>query len=301
MTGTVALLFLALLLAAPGTAAASDAAPHPAVAALAAAGAWKPVEPPRVFGPDTLYEEIDGEAELFLPYGMRRLTVAVMARTGGPAGEVRMELYRMDSPRDAYGIWSQHRYPDQEILRLPSTEAVISEASADFFRGDTFVRLRARPGERSRKDVTDLATTIATLLPGSGSPPEEARALSGLPGTVPGSVLYQKRAILGYECLAPGFEARFSLPGATGHYLLLPPLPGGAAKREERLERELPGYVAESPALSRAALRSGTLWMTRSGGCIVAIAGKIPREEAAPLLAAIAAAAADACGAPRGR
>jgi len=290
---------LALLLAAPGVPAAwageGGAAPHPAVAAVQAAGSWKPLEPPKTFGPDTLYEEIDGEAELFLPYGMRRLTVAVMARTGGPAGEVRMELYRMDSPRDAYGIWSQHRYPDQEILRLPSTEAVISEASADFFRGDTFVRLRARPGERSRKDVTDLATTIATLLPGSGSPPEEARALSGLPGTVPGSVLYQKRAILGYECLAPGFEARFSLPSASGHYLLLPPLPAGNGKRRERFERELPGYVAESPALSRATLRSGTIWITRSGGCVVAVAGKVPREQAEPLLDVLITGAGAAC------
>jgi len=296
VSGTVALLFLALLLAAPGVLAASDAAgPHPAVAALAAAGAWKPAEPPRTFGPDTLYEEIDGEAELFLPYGMRRLTVAVLARAGAPAGEVRLELFRMDSPRDAYGVWSQHRFPDQEILRLSSCEAVVSDTSADLFRGDTFVRIRAKPGERSRRDVTDLAAAVSELLPGSGSPPEEAQVLSVLPGTVAGSVIYQKRAMLGYECLAPGFEARFSLPDASGHFLLLPPIAPGDAARQARLSRELPGYAAVTPTLSRATLPSGALWLSRAGGCVVGVAGNLPQGEAERVLAALAAGAGGVC------
>jgi hypothetical protein len=291
------LLLPALLLASSGAIAASGADPHPALASLEASGNWKSVEPPKTFGPDNLYEEIDGEAELFLPYGMRRLTVAIVARAGEPAAEVRMELYRMDSPRDAYGIWSQHRYPDQEILRLPSSEAAVSDTSADFFRGDTFVRLRAKPGDRSRKDVADLAAAVAALLPGSGAPPEEARVLSGLPGAIPGSVIYQKRAMLGYECLAPGFEARFSLPDASGHYLLLPPLPSGDAARQARLARELPGYGAEGPALSRATLPSGALWLARSGGCVVAVAGKVSREQAEPILATLAGSAIPHCGA----
>jgi hypothetical protein len=297
---TLLLLLPALLLSAPGAFAAGDAAgPHPVLASLEAAGSWKSVEPPKTFGPDNLYEEIDGEAELFLPYGMRRLTVAIVARAGEPAAEVRLELYRMDSPRDAYGIWSQHRYPDQETLRLPSSEAAISDTSADFFRGDTFVRLRAKPGGRSRKDVADLAAAVEALLPGTGSPPEEARVLSGLPGTISGSVIYQKRAMLGYECLAPGFEARFSLPDASGHYLLLPPVADGDTARQARLSRELPGYAAEGPALSRATLPSGALWMTRAGSCVVAVAGRFSREQAGPPLSSLAAGATPFCGAPR--
>jgi hypothetical protein len=293
------LLLPALLLASSGAIAASDADPHPALASLEASGNWKSVEPPKTFGPDNLYEEIDGEAELFLPYGMRRLTVAIVARAGEPAAEVRMELYRMDSPRDAYGIWSQHRYPDQEILRLPDAEAGISDTSADFFRGDTFVRLRAKPGDRSRKDVAELAAAVEALLPGSGAPPEEARVLYGLPGTVSGSVIYQKKAMLGYECLAPGFEARFSLPDASGHYLLLPPVADGDTARQARLSRELPGYAAEGPALSRATLPSGALWMTRAGSCVVAVAGRFSREQAGPPLSSLAAGATPFCGAPR--
>jgi hypothetical protein len=258
---------------------------HPVLEALAEKGEWRLLEPVRTFGPDNLYVEIDGEAELFLPYGMERLTVAILGRNARPGTEVRLELFRMASPRDAYGIWSQHRYPDQEILRIPPSEVVISDASADFFRGETFVRIRSKPGDGSRNDVAGIASQTVALLPGIGAPPEEARVLDGLPGRLSGSVLYQKRAMLGYECLAPGFEARFSTSAVSGHYLFLPPAADGGSGRKARLARELPAYREVNPALSGAQIPSGNLWMTPEGGCVLAVAGKISRDQAEPLLA----------------
>jgi len=261
---------------------------HPVLDALAAKGEWRLLEPVRSFGPDTLYEEIDGEAELFLPYGMERLTVAVLGRAARPGAEIRLELFRMASPRDAYGIWSQYRYPDQEVLRIPPSEAIVSDTSADFFRGDTFVRVRSKPGDGSRSDGIGIATEIVALLPGSGAPPDEAEALDTLPGRVPGSILYQKRAMLGYECLAPGFEAKFSTGAFSGRYLILPPAADGGAGRKARFARELPGYREADPALSVARIPSGNLWMTSVGGCVIAVEGKISRDQAEPLLSSFA-------------
>jgi len=279
-----ALLLLAIAVPPAGAADSGD----PVLGALAAKGEWKLLEPVRTFGPDNLYEEIDGEAELVLPYGMERLTVAVLARTARPGSEVRLERFRMASPRDAYGIWSQYRYPDQEVLRIPPSEAIVSDTSADFFRGETFVRVRSKPGDGSRNDVVGISAEIVALLPGSGAPPEEARALDGLPGTVSGTILYQKRAMLGYECLAPGFEAKFSTTTISGHYLLLPPAADGAAGRKARLARELPAYREVHPTLFNARIPSGNVWITPEGGCILAVAGKIPRDQAEPLLSSFA-------------
>jgi len=261
---------------------------HSVLDPLAAKGEWKLLDPVRIFGPDNLYEEIDGEAELFLPYGMEHLTVAILGRKARPGSEVRLELFRMASPRDAYGIWSQYRYPDQEVLRIPPSEAVVSDTSADFFRGETFVRIRSKPGDGSRNDVVGIASEIIALLPGSGSPPEEARALDDLPGRVSGSILYQKRAMLGYECLAPGFEAKFSTASSSGHYLLLPSAAEGGSGRKARLARELPAYREVNPALFNAQIPSGNVWITSEGGCVLAVAGKISRSLAEPLLSSFA-------------
>jgi hypothetical protein len=260
----------------------------PVLGPLAAKGEWKLLEPVRTFGPDTLYEEIDGEAELFLPYGLKRLMVAILGKAARPGVEVRLELFRMASPRDAYGIWSQFRYPDQELLPIPPSEAIVSDASADFFRGETFVRIRSKPGDGSRADAVGLAGEIVPLLTGSGAPPEEAAVLDALPGTVSGSILYQKRATLGYECLAPGFEAKFSTASSSGHYLLLPPATDGGPGRKERLARELPGYRDVHASLSGARIPSGNIWITPEGGCLLAVAGKLSREEAEPLLSSFA-------------
>ena len=274
------LLLLAIAVSPAGAADSVD----PVLGALAAKGEWKLLETARTFGPDNLYEEIKGEAELVLPYGMARLTVAVLGRTSRPGSEVRLELYRMASPRDAYGIWSQYRYPDQEILRIPPSEAIVSDTSADFFRGETFARIRSKPGDGSRNDVIGISSEIVSLLSGSGAPPEEARVLDGLPGRISGSILYQKRAMLGYECLAPGFEARFFTATATGHYLFLPPAADGGSGRKVRFARELPGYREVNSALSRAQTPSGDMWITSEGGCVIAVAGKISRGQAGPLL-----------------
>ena len=279
-----AVLLLAIAVPPAGAADSGD----PVLGALAAKGGWRLIDPVRTFGPDTLYEEIDGEAELVLPYGMECLTVAVLGRTARPGSEVRLELYRMASPRDAYGIWSQYRYPDQEVLRIPPSEAVVSDTSADFFRGETFVRIRSKPGDGSRNDVVGIASEIVALIEGSGSPPEEARALDDLPGRVSGSILYQKRAMLGYECLAPGFEAKFSTASSSGHYLLLPPAADGGSGRKARLARELPGYREVNAALSGAQTPSGNVWITSEGGCFLAVAGKISRSLAEPLLSSFA-------------
>jgi hypothetical protein len=284
-TGLLASLLL-LAIAVPRAGAADPR--HPVLESLAAKGEWKLLDPVRTFGPDNLYEEIDGEAELFLPYGMERLTVAVLGRKARPGSEVRLELFRMTSPRDAYGICSQYRYPDQEVLPIPPSEAIVSDTSADFFRGETFVRIRSKPGDGSRDDVVGISSEIVALLPGSGAPPEEARALDDLPGRISGSILYQKRAMLGYECLAPGFEVKFSTASSSGHYLLLPPAADGAAGRKARLARELPGYREVNATLSGAQIPSGNVWITSEGGCVIAVAGKIPRDQAEPLLSSFA-------------
>ncbi|MGE5247362.1 MAG: DUF6599 family protein [Verrucomicrobiota bacterium] len=272
-------------------------APDPALAALAGGKTWKLLESPKVFGPENLYEEIDGEAELFLPYGVKRLTVGVVEERSAPGVALRVELYRMASGRDAFGVYSQHRYPDQEIVSVPPSEVILSETSADFYRGETFVRLRTRPGGSSRRLVSDLVKELVALLPGDAAVPGEARVLESFPGAVHGSVIYQRRAMLGYECLAPGFEGSFSEGTLAGRLILLPPAAARVPARAARIAKELPEFGEVSGALSRATLPSGTLWLAPAGGCIVGVAARtLSRDEAVRVLETLSGRAAGVCG-----
>jgi hypothetical protein len=242
----------------------------------------------RVFHPANLYEEIDGEAELFLPYDFRELKVAYVSRKASPESLIRLELYRHGSLRDAFGIFSQHRFPGQDTFPIGPSEAIVSDASLDFFRGNRFVRIRTNHPGGARGDLIELGRNVSSLLDGSGSPPPETRALL-VPGFVPGTLVFQKKAILGYDALAPGYEAKFSTKEGSGTLLLLPTAEGRTRiPVVERVGSGLPGFERIAAGLYRADLPGKTLWLLESGDHLVGIAGNLRREPAESFLSVMA-------------
>ena len=249
---------------------------------------WIAAEAVRTFGPANLYEEIDGEAELFLPYAFRELTVAILAPAGNEAAEVRLELFRHATPRDAFGVYSQHRFPEQERMRLGSSEAVVSATSLDFFRGTRFVRLRSASRKATRTDLENLGREISGLLPGTGDPPRETDLLR-IPGLVDGTIVFHRRAILGYEALAPGYEAKYAAQGIAGTLILITPEDAGTASRfMQRISGALPGFARIDEDLFRADLPSGVLWLISRNGFHFGVAGKMTRVQAEEVLAKVA-------------
>ncbi|HEU5360049.1 MAG TPA: DUF6599 family protein, partial [Candidatus Deferrimicrobiaceae bacterium] len=86
-------LVLLLLLAGPRCAGLpARSGNDPSLLSRLAERSWTVAEPARTFGPGNLYEEIDGEAELFLPYGFQELTVGFLHPAGNEKAEVRLEL-----------------------------------------------------------------------------------------------------------------------------------------------------------------------------------------------------------------
>jgi hypothetical protein len=249
---------------------------------------WIATEPARTFGPANLYEEIDGEAELFLPYGFQELTVAFLRPAGNETAEVRLELFRHATRRDAFGIFSQHRFPGQEKIRVGTSEAVVSATSLDFFRGTHFVRLRTSSWSTTRTDLENLGRDISDLLPGTGDPPREAQVLE-VPGHVDGTIIFARRALLGYEVLAPGYESKYSAQGITGNLVLITPEDSGPAPQFlDKLSGTLPGFARVDEEMVRADLPSGTLWLLSREGFFIGVAGKMTRERAGAVLSIVA-------------
>jgi len=252
-----------------------------------AARSWTATEPARVFEPDNLYEEIDGEAELFLPYGFRELTVGFLRPVGNDRAEVRLELFRLATPRDAFGVFSQQRFPDQEVADVGAAKAIVSDTSLDFFQGSRFVRIRAASRNAGRGDLESLGREVSALLPGTDDPPPETEALR-IPGLVDGTLVFHRRAILGYEVLAPGYEAKYAVPGMSATLVLIAPEDAGPAPRfRERLSRFLPGFAPIEKDLARADLPSGTLWLMSRNGFHFGVAGKITGAQAGRILSKV--------------
>ncbi|NJD61147.1 MAG: hypothetical protein FIA93_00310 [Deltaproteobacteria bacterium] len=246
-------------------------------------GDWAVVEPPRFYGPDNLYMEIDGEAELFLQYEFREMTSAIVGRVKGNGRTYRVERFLHGDPREAFGVYSQHRFPDQKTVRIDSSEAILSGMSLDTFRGSCFIRIRAGgddPG--TREDLLALGRALLGMIPGKGDPPAETRAFR-IPGVVPGTIVYQKRAILGDERLSPGFEAKFDAGGVQGTLLLIPQTNAGEGGAIKRLAT-LPGWAGVGPGMYRADLSRGPAWFSVRGDSVLGVAAKLPRPQAFEML-----------------
>ena len=249
---------------------------------------WTAMEPARTFGPANLYEEIDGEAELFLPFGFEELTVGIVRPAGNEKAEVRLELFRHATSRDAFGVFSQHRFPDQEIADVGAAKAIVSDTSLDFFQGRHFVRIRAASRGAGRNDLESLGREVSALLPGTDDPPPETEALR-IPGLVGGSIVFHRRALLGYEVLAPGCEAKYSDAGTAGTMILITPEDAGPPLQfQEKLSRSLPGFARVEKDLFRADLPSGTFWLLSRDGFHFGISGKLPRARAEEILTMVA-------------
>ena len=79
---------------------------------------------------EDLYKHINGEAEMYLPYGFEVLTAAYFGMAPGTASEARtsmeIDIFKMRTLLDAFGIYSNYRDPDGEAVKA-GADGVISQ------------------------------------------------------------------------------------------------------------------------------------------------------------------------------
>jgi len=93
---------------------ASESADAVLPGAVALAG-WEMVSQPENFGPENLWDYINGQAEFYLNYGFLRVdTAEYRAESGTPS--VVVEVYQMASSEEAFGIYAAERNPDDRFV-----------------------------------------------------------------------------------------------------------------------------------------------------------------------------------------
>ncbi len=201
----------------PATAAASRDPSLPATARQVLAwlpgdqpvAGWTRAKPPQVFGPDNLWEFIDGGAETFLTYGFQELvSVPCAARDLGV--EATIEVYRMADGLNAFGIYAQERNPNATFVTT-GAEGYAAPNIVNFWNGVYYVKLTAtKTDDRIAASLAALANEIGRRI----GPPSAAPAMVlAFPrgDQVAHSVKYLPRDVLGQSYLANGFEAQYRL------------------------------------------------------------------------------------------
>ncbi|MDZ7725760.1 MAG: DUF6599 family protein [candidate division KSB1 bacterium] len=168
---------------------------------------------PEVYGPDNLFEYINGEAELYKDYEFNIMATASYMLDSNPALSFTVDVYDMGTALNAFGVYSSYRKPNLRFADI-GTQATLSEMTIRFYKGKYFVQLNAGSLEDTVKTVMrETAAAIADKLPDLPLPEK----LTWLPDTlrVEHSLTYVTRGFLGQGAFGQVLHAQYTLKGQT--------------------------------------------------------------------------------------
>ncbi len=172
---------------------------------------WKRAGTPQVFGPDNLWESIDGGAETYLAFGFQEL-VTLTCSQPELAADATIEVYRMAENVGAFGIYAQERNPAAGFVAI-GAEGYTAPNIVNFWNGSYYVKLTAtKTNDRIAGSLLSLASEINRRIGPPAPVPAGALAFP-MRDQVPHSVKYVPRDILGQSYLANGFEAQYRIGG----------------------------------------------------------------------------------------
>jgi hypothetical protein len=145
---------------------------------------WTRTGPPELYKKDGLYGYIDGGAEIVLQYGFRELSVTRFRPDGeatagsAPDREITLEIYRMDSGEDAFGLYSTKLEGGEKAWPVIAPDNWVGGGQAGLVKDEYVINVLA-PGCDDRKTGEFLAR-IERQVPGQGT--IRPAGLARLPG-----------------------------------------------------------------------------------------------------------------------
>lgn len=197
-----------------------------------------------IYTPDTLYEYIDGGADVYLLYDFRRLLHQNFKTADG---EVTVDVYDMGKAENAFGIYSSERSPRYKFVAL-GVEGYRSQGTLNFLQDYYYVKL-AGSGAKASAALDAFARLLSRRIGGIPKPPA---LLAKLPTEhrVAHSEQYMRKDPLGHSFLAPAYVVGYTW----------------SAQRESKLVLS----VANDAAGAKARLDQFAKHFKQSGECVAA-------------------------------
>ena len=141
----------------------------------------------------TLYGYMDGAAELYLAYGFQDLTVRRFVKPGLP--HITVELYRLASSADAYGVFTFERQDEPAGIGQGSE---FGGGILRFWKGTYFASIYAEgEGAEVESALIGMGRGVADAIPATGPEPELIGAVPGREfGLVDRSVRFLRSHVL---------------------------------------------------------------------------------------------------------
>ncbi len=169
---------------------------------------WKQDGEPQVFSSRTLYEYINGAADLYLTYDFQDLNVAEYKGEGKAA--VTVEVYRHVDSTQAFGIYSQERLADARFLDI-GAQGYQEPNVLNFVAGPYYVKISGyNTGAEDERTLLVFARKMEEVLGGKSSFP---KVFSSFPreGMKKNTEKFISKDFLGYSYLHSGYTADYEV------------------------------------------------------------------------------------------
>lgn len=169
---------------------------------------WREDESPAVYNPETLYEYIDGAADIYLNYDFRELASLYYERDENQG--ISVDVYRHSTRRNAFGIYSQERPRDSDFIDV-GTQAYYDKGILNFYLGVYYVKIAGFSlGDEDESILESLAKRVAARLDERPGFPETLAALPDS-GRIPNSEKYIAMSFMGHGFLKSAFVADYKV------------------------------------------------------------------------------------------
>jgi hypothetical protein len=163
----------------------------------------------QIYFPETLFEYINGAAEIYLSYDFTELIVAEYKKSDS-SDSVAVEIYDMGNHKNSFGIYSAERYPDNEFLML-GTQGYMEEGAMNFLVGRYYVKLLCFDCEdRSEKWLRSFSEGIVNQVENKEGFPAYLRTLPK-EGQIPNTEKFILRNVMGYKFLHDGYFVSYKM------------------------------------------------------------------------------------------
>jgi hypothetical protein len=234
---------------------------------------WKLDGKPVLYDRDTLSDRINGEAELYFPYGFDRMAAARYTSEKNSGAGIDVEIYRMGSLLDAFGMYANYRQKEGRSLSI-AAESNLSGTQLFFYQGRHFVRIQMTGTDSVEPDViAECARSAASRLPGDRKRPYELSVLVRAE-VVEGTERYLPQSLLGYDFLNRGIMADAVVNGTSLQiFLLLGATAESASAVFDRFRSQLDKRTLQTEGKNTVFLEGvdplyGPVMILRKGDCL---------------------------------
>lgn len=200
---------------------------------------WVLSEEPEFYGPENLFEYINGASEAYLAYDFQGLIVAFYRRERDKDPAITVEIYDLGQALNAFGIYSSERPPEGNFIDL-GVEGYLEQGTLHFLAGSCYIKIFSFLADKEGDETALLfGQEIARLIPVD----KDWRAPSDFfppSGLKPRSVKFILKNFLGFDYLHHGFLASYERNGVSFEAFIIKAQDADEAEAmESRWKKEL--------------------------------------------------------------